>query len=90
MYKRAGKEDRRPAWLSKDLLVKLKCKKEMHRQWKQGHISWDEYRDAAQMFRHGIRRARAQLELNLARNAKNTTGCYRYISQKRKIPHRHT
>lgn len=40
MYKKLGKEGRTPAWLSKDLLVKLKCKKEIHRQWNQGHISW--------------------------------------------------
>lgn len=29
----------RKAWLRKDLLVKLRCKKEMHRQWKQGHVA---------------------------------------------------
>ena len=30
--KKSGKNGRIPAWLSKDLLVKLKCKKEKHRQ----------------------------------------------------------
>ena len=85
MHKKSGKEGRRPAWLSKDLLVKLKYKKEMHRQGKQGHISCEEYRDAAQMSRGGIRKARAQLELNWARNVKNNEGFYRYVSQKRKI-----
>ncbi|GAB0206529.1 hypothetical protein GRJ2_003118500 [Grus japonensis] len=49
MCKKSGKEGRRPAWLSKDLLVKLDCKKEMHRQWNQGHVSWEEYRDAARI-----------------------------------------
>jgi len=34
--KKSGKEGRRLAWLSQDLLAKLKGKKEMHRQWKQG------------------------------------------------------
>jgi len=29
---KSGKESRRPAWLSSDLLVKQKCKKEMPRQ----------------------------------------------------------
>ncbi|KAK4806903.1 LOW QUALITY PROTEIN: hypothetical protein QYF61_012624 [Mycteria americana] len=94
MCKKSGKEGRRPAWLSKDLLVKLKCKKEMHRQWKQGHVSWEEYRDSAWMCRDGIRKAKAQLELNLARDVKNNKkGFYRYIGQKRKIKenvHTHT
>ena len=39
MCKKSGKEGRRSAWLSKDLLVKLKYKKEMHRQWNQGQVS---------------------------------------------------
>jgi len=43
--KKSGKEGKRPAWLSQDLLVKLKSKRELHRQWKQGQVSWEEYRD---------------------------------------------
>jgi len=31
---RSGKEGKRPAWLSRDLLVKLKGKRELYRQWK--------------------------------------------------------
>ncbi|KAK4828960.1 hypothetical protein QYF61_001581 [Mycteria americana] len=53
------------------MLVELKCKKEMHRQWKQGYTSWGEYRDAVQVCRDGIRKAKAHLELNLARDVKN-------------------
>ncbi|KFQ74137.1 hypothetical protein N335_02350, partial [Phaethon lepturus] len=85
-YRKSGKEGKRPAWLSQDLLVKLKGKKEMHRQWKQGQVSWDEYRDAAWLHRDGVRKAKARLELNLARDAKNNKkGFYRYVSQKRKV-----
>lgn len=36
---KSGREGRRPAWLRKDLLIKLKI--EMHRQWKQEHIHWE-------------------------------------------------
>lgn len=86
MCKKLGKEGRRPAWLCKDHLVKLKHKKEINMQWKQGHTSWEEYRDTAWEFRDGIRNAKAQLELNLTRNMKNNKkGFYRYIGQKRKI-----
>ncbi|KAK4813527.1 LOW QUALITY PROTEIN: hypothetical protein QYF61_009253 [Mycteria americana] len=45
----------------------------------QGQVSWEEYRDAAQLCRDGVGKAKAQLELNMARDAKNTKkGFYRY------------
>jgi len=53
--KKPGKEGKRLAWLSRDPHVKLKGKKEMHRQWKQGQVSWEEYRDAAWLCRDGVR-----------------------------------
>jgi len=40
--KKSGKEGKRPAWLSLGMLVKLKSKGELHRQWKQGQVSWEE------------------------------------------------
>lgn len=67
-------------------MVKLKCKKEIHSQRNQGKVSWEEYRDAVQMCRDGIRKDRAQLELNLSRDAKNNNkGFCRYMGQKMKI-----
>ena len=39
--KKSGKEGRMLECLSKVLLVKLKHKREMHTQWKQGHTSWE-------------------------------------------------
>ncbi|KFQ63779.1 hypothetical protein N334_06073, partial [Pelecanus crispus] len=83
--KKSGKEGMSPAWLSRDMLVKLKSKRELHRQWKQGQVSWEEYREAAQFCGDGVGKAKAQLELNLARDVKNNRkGFYRYVSQKRK------
>jgi len=68
------------------LLVKLKGSRELHRQWKQGQVSWEEYRDAARLCSDEVKRAKAQLKLNLARNAKNNkTGFYRYVNQQRKV-----
>jgi len=66
--------------MSQDLLVKLKSKRELHQQWKQGQVSREEYKDAAWWCSKGVRRAKAQLELNLARDAKNNKkGYYRYV-----------
>jgi len=84
--KKSGREGKRWPWLSQDLLIKLKGKKELHRQWMQGQVSWEEYRDAAWLCRGGIRKAKARMQLNLARDAKNNKkGFYRYVSQKRKL-----
>jgi len=57
----------------------------MHRQWKQQQVSWEEHRDAARLCRNEVRRAKAQLQLNWARNAKNNKSFYRYVSQRRKV-----
>jgi len=35
--------------------------------------------------RDGVRKAKAQLELNLARDAKNNKGFYRYVSRKKMV-----
>jgi len=83
--KKSGKEQKRQAWLSQDLLVKQKGKKEMHRQWKQGQVTWKEHRSSDQLCRDGVRKAKAQLELNLTRDAKNNQSFYRCVRQKNKV-----
>jgi len=35
--------------------------------------------------RDEVRRAKVQLELNMARNSKNNKAFYRYVNQKRKV-----
>jgi len=53
----------------KDLLIRLREKAIWL--WKQGHITWGEYRDAVRTCREGIRKAKAQMKLNLVRDVKN-------------------
>ena len=66
-------------------MVELRSKKEMHRQWEQGHEAWEECRDAVWMCRDGIRKAKAWMELSVARDAKNNRkGFCRHIAKKRK------
>ncbi|PKU49591.1 rna-directed dna polymerase from mobile element jockey-like [Limosa lapponica baueri] len=58
----------------------------IHRKWKKGQATWEEYRDVARLCRDEVREAKAQLELDLARDIKkNKKGFYRYINQKRKV-----
>ena len=68
------------------MLIKLESNKEMHSQWKQGPVTWKEYRDTAMLFRNGIRKTKVLLELDLARSAKkNKKGIYRHAKHKRKV-----
>ena len=65
-------------WLCKDLQLKLREKREMYRKWKQGCVAWEEYRAVVCVCRDRIRKAKAQIELNLARDVKdNGKGLYR-------------
>lgn len=63
--KNSGK---RSAWQSRDRLVRLKGKKQMHRQWKLRQVIWEEHRDKVWFCRAGVRKAQAQLKLNLAKD----------------------
>ena len=56
----------------------------MYRKWKHGCVSWEEYRDVVHVCRDRIRKAKAQMELNLAGDVKdNKKGLYRYMGRRR-------
>ncbi|GAB0204363.1 hypothetical protein GRJ2_002901900 [Grus japonensis] len=81
----SGKNTKRPPWVNKELLGKLKHKKEAHRGWKQGQVAWEEYRETVQAARDQVRNAKVLIELNLAGDVKgNRKIFYKYISHKRK------
>ena len=53
--------------------------------WTAYSSAWEEYRDAVQMCRDGIRKAKARMEPSLVRDAKNNKkGFYRYFALERK------
>lgn len=82
--RKSGKNTRRPTWMNKELLAKVKQKKEAYREWKQGQIAWERYRDIIWADRDEVRKAKALLELNLAVDIKcNKKGLYRYVSAQR-------
>ena len=71
--------------MNKELLDKLKHKKEAYRGWKQGQVAWEEYREIVRAARDQVRKAKALIELNLARDVKgNKKSFYRYVGDKRK------
>ncbi|GAB0178125.1 mitochondrial enolase superfamily member 1 [Grus japonensis] len=71
--------------MSKVLLEKLKGKEEVYRMWKNGPATWEEYRNIVGVCREAMGKAKAHLELNLARDVKNNKkDLFKYISSKRK------
>jgi len=53
--------------------------------WKEGQATWEEYRNVVRACRDATRKAKADLELKLARDVKNNKkGFFNYISSKRK------
>ncbi|PKU28782.1 glycerol kinase [Limosa lapponica baueri] len=83
--KKSGKKARGPAWMNKEILDKLKKKKEAYRGWKQRRIDWVEYRETVRAARDQVKEAKAQTELNLARDIKdNKKNFYRYVRDKGK------
>ncbi|GAB0206526.1 hypothetical protein GRJ2_003118200 [Grus japonensis] len=81
--RKSSKGGRTPAWMSKELLEKLKGKKEVYRMWKKGLATWEEYRNVVSVCSNA-RKAKAHLELNLARDVKDKKeGFFKYISRKR-------
>ena len=65
--KSSSRGGRQLLWLCKDLQLKLGEKREVYRKWKQGCVGWEEYRAVVHVCRDRIRKAKAQMELNLAR-----------------------
>ncbi|KAK4826209.1 hypothetical protein QYF61_006153 [Mycteria americana] len=74
--RKSSKNARRPAWMNKELLDKLKHKK--------GSLQ-REYREIVRAAKDQVRKAKALIQLNLARDSKgNKESFYRYIGGKRK------
>jgi len=62
LFGKTGTFGRRPTWLRKELLNKLKCK--AHK-WKQGQTTKQKYKSIAQTCWDKTRKTKAQLELKL-------------------------
>ena len=75
---------RRPAWMNRELFLRLQEKKRIYLLWKKGRATRKEYKEV-KMCREKIRKAKAQLELNLATGVKRKKKLfYKYINSKRR------
>ncbi|KAK4810960.1 hypothetical protein QYF61_014432 [Mycteria americana] len=83
---KSSNQGRRPAWLSRDLLLELGWKRKVYGHWKQGQATREDYRDAVRHCREKIRAAKARLEFKLASTVKdNKKGFLKYVNSKRRI-----
>jgi len=71
LRKKSSKGGRRPAWLNNELLAEIRRKRKVHGMWKKGQSTWEEYRNVVRACRDAMRKAKSQLELNLARDINN-------------------
>ncbi|GAB0204631.1 hypothetical protein GRJ2_002928700 [Grus japonensis] len=83
--RKSSKTTKRPPWMNKEVLGKVKQKKEACRGWKQGQVAWEEYRETVPAAREQVRKAKALIEISLAKDVKdNKKSFYRYVSDKRR------
>ena len=71
MSRKMSRRARRPGWLNRDLWLDLKNKRKVYGLWKSGQATYDDYRYVVKLCREKIRKAKAQLELNLAAKVNN-------------------
>ena len=74
------KGDRRPVWMSKELMDKIKGKKKVYEVWEKGLSSLEECRSVVRACRIVTRKAKAHLELKLVKKIKNN----KYVNINRK------
>jgi len=67
-----------------ELLAEIRWKRKVHGIRKEGQATWEEYRNVARVCRDATRKAKAHMELKLARDVRNDTKGFKYISSKRK------
>jgi len=71
--------------MSKELINKIKRKRMVYEMWKKGLSSWEEYRCVVRACRDATRKAKAHLEMRLAKEIKdNKKGFFKYVNSKRK------
>ncbi|KAK4828384.1 hypothetical protein QYF61_026122 [Mycteria americana] len=76
---------RRPAWLNRELWLEIRKKRRVYDLWKKGQATQKDYKDVVRLCRQKIRRAKAQLELNLTTAIKDNKKCFcKYIHNKRR------
>jgi len=71
--------------MNKELLAEIRWKRKACGMWKEGQATWEDYRNVFRACKDAPRKAKAHLELNLARDVRsNMKGFFNYVSSKGK------
>ncbi|KAK4823485.1 LOW QUALITY PROTEIN: hypothetical protein QYF61_002549 [Mycteria americana] len=83
--RKTSRQGRRPAWLTRELWLELRKKRRVYDLWKKGRATQEDYKGVARLCREKIRRAKAELKLNLVAAVEdNKNHFFKYISSKRR------
>ncbi|KAM9591097.1 uncharacterized protein ACIBXB_006040 [Morphnus guianensis] len=85
MRRKTNRRGRRPAWLNRELLLLgFRIKRRVYHLCKKGQATQEEYRELVRSCREEIRKAKAQLELNLATVVRANKKCFcKYVNSKK-------
>ena len=67
-----SRQERKLAWPNRELWLELRKKRRVYDLWKKRQETQEDYKDVVRLCREKIRRAKAQLELNLATAVKGS------------------
>ena len=85
MCRKMSWQGRRLTWLNRELFLELRKKKRVYDLWKKEQATQEDYKEVMRLRRENIRRAKAQLELNVANAIKDDKKYfYKYIRNKRR------
>ncbi|XP_053905560.1 uncharacterized protein LOC128849191 [Cuculus canorus] len=86
VFRKRSRRGEKPAWWSREISRCVNNKKKLYVLWRKGQASWVDYREEVRSCREKIRRAKAQLEIKLAKSVKdNKKSFYKYINRKRRM-----
>ncbi|PKU41015.1 rna-directed dna polymerase from mobile element jockey-like [Limosa lapponica baueri] len=85
VHGKVSRPGKRPAWLNKEVRSQLGEKRRLYGLWKKGQATQEDYKGGVKLCKEKIRKAKAQLDLDLALDVKNNKkNFYQYINSKRR------
>ncbi|PKU36009.1 rna-directed dna polymerase from mobile element jockey-like [Limosa lapponica baueri] len=82
---KVSRRGKRLAWLNKEIGSQLREKRRVYGLWRKGKATQEDYKGVVKLCRERVRKAKDQLELNLALDVKNNKkNFYKYISSKKR------
>lgn len=79
-----SKEGWRPEWMSKAPLAKLRQNKEVHRMWKKGQATGEEYRSTIRIWQVCVEESKGPVGIKSGKGYQGQEGFFKDISSKRK------